>query len=213
MIRAVLWDIDGTLLDSEPHHFTAVAAVCARHGHVIAQAEFERMLGRAMPVVYAMLDALQPMPMDLPAFARACTEEYIARLDAVRPRPGALERVDWLAARDVGQACVSNSGRDVVAANMRRMARGSLAFAISRDDVEHGKPHPEPYLRAAERLGVAPSACLVVEDSPTGARAARAAGMLTVAWPQDSHLVFDEVDHTIANLADLDWDRLLGTMD
>jgi len=81
----------------------------------------------------------------------------------------------------------------------------ALRFALSRDDVTHGKPHPEPYLRAAERLGVHPSACIVVEDSPIGARAAKAAGMITIAWPQHKTLEFDPVDHLITELNELDW--------
>jgi beta-phosphoglucomutase-like phosphatase (HAD superfamily) len=212
-IRAVLWDIDGTLLDSEPHHFRSIAAVCARHGHVVAESEFERLLGNSMAAVHAMLDAVRPMPIDLPAFARACTRHYVENVDAVEPRPGALERVDWLAARGLAQACVSNSGRPVVEANIARMARPCLSFGISRDDVEHGKPHPEPYLKAAARLGLEPAQCLVVEDSPVGARAAKAAGMVTVAWPQRPDLVFDEVDHLVGDPAGgldaLDWEALL----
>lgn len=209
MIRAVLWDIDGTLLDSESHHFAAMAAVCARHGHVLSQADYDRLLGRSMPEVYALLDAVEPMPFDVAGFARACTRRYVETVASVQPRPGALERVDWLAARGVPQACVSNSGRVVVDANMGRMARASLAFAISRDDVVHGKPHPEPYLAAAARLGLSPSTCLVVEDSPVGARSARAAGMRTFAWPQVRGLDFDGAE-VVDDLGVLDWAGLLG---
>ncbi len=104
------------------------------------------------------------------------------------------------------QACVSNSGRRVVEANIGAIAMpDALRFALSRDDVTHGKPHPEPYLRAAERLGVHPSACIVVEDSPVGARSGKAAGMVTIAWPQHRTLEFDPVDHLIAELHELDW--------
>jgi beta-phosphoglucomutase-like phosphatase (HAD superfamily) len=209
-IQAVLWDIDGTLLDSEPHHFRSIVAVCARHGHAVGQGDFERLLGNSMPAVHAMLDAVQPMPIDLAAFAEGCTRHYVENVGSVEARPGALERVDWLAARGVAQACVSNSGRPVVEANMGRMARPCLSFGISRDDVEHGKPHPEPYLKAAERLGLEPARCLVVEDSPVGARAAKAAGMVTVAWPQRADLVFDGIDHLIEELDALDWDDLLA---
>ena len=210
MIEAVLWDIDGTLLDSEPHHFNSLVVVCAAHGQTLAKSEYDRLLGRSMAEVYAMLNAAQPLPLDLPQLAAACSDYYVANVADVPARTGALEKVAELAERGIPQACVSNSGRRVVEANFNAIA-GTIAmpealrFALSRDDVTHGKPHPEPYLRAAERLGVHPSACLVVEDSPIGARSGKAAGMVTIAWPQHATLEFDPVDHLIAELHELDW--------
>jgi beta-phosphoglucomutase-like phosphatase (HAD superfamily) len=210
MIEAVLWDIDGTLLDSEPHHFNSLVAVCAAHGQTLAKSEYDRLLGRSMAEVYAMLNAAQPLPLDLPQLAAACSDYYVANVADVPARAGALEKVAELAERGIPQACVSNSGRRVVEANfgaiMSTIAMPeALRFALSRDDVTHGKPHPEPYLRAAERLGVHPSACIVVEDSPIGARSGKAAGMVTIAWPQHATLEFDPVDHLIAELHELDW--------
>jgi beta-phosphoglucomutase-like phosphatase (HAD superfamily) len=210
MIEAVLWDIDGTLLDSEPHHFNSLVAVCAAHGQTLAKSEYDRLLGRSMAEVYAMLNAAQPLPLDLPQLAAACSDYYVANVADVPARTGALEKVAELAERGIPQACVSNSGRRVVEANFGAIVNTiampeALRFALSRDDVTHGKPHPEPYLRAAERLGVHPSACLVVEDSPIGARSGKAAGMVTVAWPQHATLEFDPVDHLIAELHELDW--------
>jgi beta-phosphoglucomutase-like phosphatase (HAD superfamily) len=213
MIRAVLWDIDGTLLDSEPFHFEAMVAVCARHGHTLAQAEYDLLLGLSMPEVFARITAVQPLPLSLPQFMDGCNDHYVAHVHRVPARPGARERIEFVARQGIPQACVSNSGRRVVDANMKALALPhALHFGISRDDVTHGKPHPEPYRRAAERLGVPPETCLVIEDSPVGARAARAAGMVTVAWPQQAHLEFDTVDYHIADLADLDWAGLCPPM-
>ena len=210
MIEAVLWDIDGTLLDSEPYHFKSLVAVCEAHGQTLAKSEYDRLLGRSMAEVYAMLNAAQPLPLDLPQLAAACSDYYVANVADVPARAGALEKVAELAERGIPQACVSNSGRRVVEANFGAIVSTiampeALRFALSRDDVTHGKPHPEPYLRAAERLGVHPSACLVVEDSPIGARSGKAAGMVTIAWPQHATLEFDPVDHLIAELHELDW--------
>ena len=206
MIEAVLWDIDGTLLDSEPHHFNSLVAVCEAHGQTLAKSEYDRLLGRSIAEVYAMLNAVQPLPLDLPELAAACTDYYVTHVADVPARTGALEKVAELAGRGILQACVSNSTRRVVEANMGVIAMPeALRFGLSRDDVTRGKPHPEPYLRAAKRLGVQPSACLVVEDSPIGARSAKSAGMITVAWPQHRTLEFDPVDHLIAELNELDW--------
>jgi beta-phosphoglucomutase-like phosphatase (HAD superfamily) len=206
MIEAVLWDIDGTLLDSEPYHFNSIVAVCQAHGQTVPKSEYDRLLGRSMAEVYAMLNAVQPLPLDLAGLAAACSDYYVTHVADVPARAGALEKVAELAERGILQACVSNSTRRVVQANMGAIAMPeALRFALSRDDVTHGKPHPKPYLRAAERLGVHPSACIVVEDSPIGARAAKAAGMVTIAWPQHRTLEFDPVDHLIAELNELDW--------
>ena len=207
-LQAILWDIDGTLLDSEPWHQRATIAVCRSHGYEMSDAQYASTLGIAFPEFYARLHAAQPMPVSFDEWAGAITDHYIARIQQVEPRDGAFALVEAFAARGLRQACVSNSGRRAVEANLLFMNIPHFEFAISRDDVVNGKPDPEPYLRAAERLGVPPAACAVIEDTPTGARAAKTAGMLTVAWPQHGHLVFDMADHIVTHPAELDWDAL-----
>lgn len=206
-LRAVLWDIDGTLMDSEPWHQRATIAVCRDCGYAMTEADYAGSLGIAFPEYYARIAARHPMPLDFHAWADAITDRYLARLAEVEPRDGAFALVEEFATRGLRQACVSNSGRRVVAANLAAMGIGHFEFAICRDDVVNGKPDPEPYLLAAHRLGVPATACAVIEDSPTGARSARAAGMLTVAWPQHPGLSFD-ADHVVSHPAEIDWDSL-----
>ena len=207
-LQAILWDIDGTLLDSEPWHQRATIAVCRSHGYEMSDAQYASTLGIAFPEFYARLHAAQPMPVSFDEWAGAITDHYIARIQQVEPRDGAFALVEAFAARGLLQACVSNSGRRVVEANLRHIASPHFLFGLSRDDVSRGKPDPEPYLAAASRLGVAPAACAVIEDSPTGARSAKAAGMLTIAWPQHADLLFDAADHVVEDPAALDWDSL-----
>jgi len=89
------------------------------------------------------------------------------------------------------QAVVSNSDRIVVNANIRVLGLEKPGFiSVSINDVLNGKPHPEPYQRGAALLGVEPHQCIAVEDSPTGARAALAAGTRIIAWPEDLELEF-----------------------
>ena len=209
-IQAILWDIDGTLLDSEPWHQRWTIDVCRRFGHAMSDSDYANTLGIAFPDLYARLNAARPMGVTFREWADAITDLYLERIAEVEERAGAFALVEAFAARGLRQACVSNSGRRAVEGNLRRMGIPHFAFGISRDDVTNGKPDPEPYLLAAERLGVAPEVCAVIEDSPTGARAAKAAGMLTVAWPQHPHLLFEAADHVVEDPAALDWDALCG---
>jgi len=129
-------------------------------------------------------------------------------VDQVKPREGAVDLVKRFARMGLRQACVSNSPHSVVDANLRILSLSELEFAVGREDVPEGKPHPAGYLLAARRLGLQPAACAVLEDSPTGVRAAKAAGMLTIAWPQDPAFVFDAVDHLVDHPGDLDWQTM-----
>jgi len=88
-----------------------------------------------------------------------------------------------LARRGVPQVCVSNSNRSVIDANLEALGvDGIVAFSISLDDVAAGKPDPEPSARAAKRLAIAPQRIVAVEDSPSGARSARVAGLFVVGF-------------------------------
>lgn len=209
-IRAVLWDIDGTLMDSEPWHQRAMIEVCKGYGHELDAAVCAASTGVAFREYYEQLHAVRPLPVTVDHWASEINALYLTRVAQVQPRAGAVALVEYFAARGLEQACVSNSGRPVVDANLAAIGLPHFRFSISRDDVANGKPHPEPYLRAAETLGLPPDACAVIEDSPTGARSAMAAGMLTIAWPQHDGMVFDTAHHIVADPAALDWDRLCG---
>ncbi len=209
-IRAVLWDIDGTLMDSEPWHQQITVNICRGYGHELSDEECHAMLGASFREIYAALHARRPFPIDLHAWADEINSQYVASVHQVRPREGAFALVEAFAARGLAQACVSNGGRMIVDANMRAMSIPHFRFSIAREDVANGKPHPEPYLLAAKMLGLPPEACAVIEDSPTGARSAKAAGMLTIAWPQHPAVVFDTVDHLVEDPGSLDWDALCG---
>jgi HAD superfamily hydrolase (TIGR01509 family) len=211
-IRAVLWDIDGTLLESEPMHWEALMVVANHLGAELGPDDHFGFLGLSMPAVHAKIAARWPLGMDVDAFTQAVTDHYVANVHRVPPRAGAVATIDRLAALGIRQACVSNAGRPVVAANLRRLAHPALLFGLSRDDVARGKPHPDPYLAGAARIGVAASDCLVVEDSPVGAAAGVAAGMRVIAWPEWAELTFDDVFARVERIEDLDWDAALGAV-
>ncbi len=209
-VRAILWDIDGTLMDSEPWHKRAIVDVCRGYGHELSEELCASLVGVSFRDLCTQLNAARPMPVTVDQCIDEINALYLTRVANVQPRPGAFALVESFAARGLHQACVSNSGREVVDAHMVAMGLPHFRFSISRNDVANGKPHPEPYLTAAAKLGLPPEACAVIEDSPTGARSAAAAGMLTIAWPQDPGIAFDAVDHLVEDPAALDWDALCG---
>jgi HAD superfamily hydrolase (TIGR01509 family) len=177
MIRAVVWDIDGTLIDSEPAHHAALMQVSARYGAPVAEDD-PRFLGMAMEQVFDVLAPHYPAGLSRQTWLDEIVAVYVALAARLPPLRGAREAVQALARAGVPQACVSNSVRRIVEANLAALALGeAFAFAIAREDVACGKPDPEPYALACRRLGVAPTEALAVEDSDVGAASARAAGL------------------------------------
>ncbi len=176
MIQAVAWDIDGTLVDSEPLHHLALVEVSARHGVDIALDD-ERFVGVSMDRVWDVLASQYPAGLSEAAWMREICARYLGHTQRLRACPGALEALVQLGQAGVRQCCVSNSVRAIVDRNLEVIgATPWLEFSLSRDDVVRGKPDPAPYTLACERLGLAPAQVLVVEDSDSGVAAGRAAG-------------------------------------
>lgn len=176
MTRAVAWDIDGTLVDSEPLHHLALMTVSARYGVRIAEDD-EGYIGVSMDQVWARLRTLYPDALQESEWAQAITDAYLARSGELRAFPGALTAMAALQQAGIRQCCASNSARVIVDANLTAIgALPIVEFAISRDDVTSGKPDPAPYREACRRLQLGAADVLVVEDSETGIASARAAG-------------------------------------
>jgi len=207
-IQAVLWDIDGTLVDSEPNHHRALFSVCREMGLAMTHGDASSFVGTSYRDLYPKLSRFGSVTLTFDELMEAIQADYLAHLAMVKPREGAVDLVSRFARMGLRQACVSNSPRPVIDANLRLLDLSELEFAVGREEVVRGKPDPEGYLIAARRLGIPPSACAVVEDSPAGVRAGHAAGMLTVAWPQTPELVFEYVDHLVEHPGDLDWTEL-----
>ncbi len=183
--QAVFWDMDGTLIDSEPLHDAALTHVLSSLGIEAPANLHERILGLAAWPVYCMMRDEFGITLPFDDWILRKYTFYLEHAPGLKPRAGALEIFRDLQAAGVPQAIVSNSDRLVVDANLRATGLAQPAFrSISRNDVRLGKPDPEPFLRAAWLCGVEPGLCAVVEDSRTGASAGVAAGMTTIFWPQ-----------------------------
>lgn len=183
--KAVYWDMDGTLIDSEPLHDAALVSVMRTLGLVPPADLHERVLGQTAADVYNMMHDEFGLTMPYPQWIARKYDYYLQHAPNLKPRPGALEIFRELEARGVVQAVVSNSDRLIVDANLRAVGiRLAGMKTVSRNDVRDGKPKPEPFLRAAWLTGIDPQDTVVMEDSVTGATAGLAAGMRTIFWPE-----------------------------
>jgi HAD superfamily hydrolase (TIGR01509 family) len=195
-LAAVAWDIDGTLIDSEGLHHATLMQVSAAYGLPIA-ADDQRFVGIGMDQVWQTLRPAYPVGLTEEVWQQAIRDAYQTAAPGLQAFPGALEAMRALHAAGIPQCCVSNSARRIVDVNLAAIgATPYLRFSLSRDEVTAGKPDPESYLLACRRLGLAPAQVLVVEDSDTGAAAARAAGCALMRVGVD----FTDYDQVVARL-------------
>lgn len=181
---AVLWDMDGTLIDTEPYWIAEETALVEEAGGTWSVEDGLALVGNDLITSARKILARTPV--------QATPEEVVHRLLAgvtartrehLPWRPGARELLEECVAAGVPCALVTMSWTDFAGVLVEAMPAGTFATVVTGDQVEQGKPHPEAYLEAARRLGVDPSACVAIEDSPTGVASSTAAGVPTVAVP------------------------------
>lgn len=204
---AVLWDLDGTLVDTEPLWREEEATLVAQHGGTWTPQDGLALVGTALP---AYARALRQAGVGLPEddIITSLSARIIARQSAAaRWQPGARELVTALRAAGVPQALVTSSYRNLTEPVVRDSA-GAFAVVVPGDEVSRPKPDPEPYLVAASRLRVAATACVVVEDSRVGVAAALASGAHVLAIESDVALPDDPRLSRACSLTDVSVDDL-----
>ena len=194
---AVLFDLDGTLVDSTEAVVRSWLRWAAEH-----DIDPRRLQGHhGVPAAQIVAMHVEPHRFDA---ARARIDELeLDDVDGIVPLPGALES---LAALPDGRAAIATScSRPLAAARIRAADLPAPRVLVTADDVEVGKPHPAPYLLAAELLGHDPADCLVVEDAPSGLVSARAAGCATLAVSTTHAGDELDADLVVGTLADVVW--------
>jgi HAD superfamily hydrolase (TIGR01509 family) len=205
-LRAVVFDLDGLLVDTEVLWREEEAALLAEHG--IEQTEADRLatVGQAIEHSAAYFARRLGRPESAaPELRRQLVERMRAAFQTrVQPMPGAVELVRGLAAAHLPMAVASNTDRDLVLLALERASvGGAFDVVVSAEDVARGKPAPDVYLRACEELGVRPAEALALEDSEAGVAAARAAGLRVYAVPQLAEIDVSAADRILASLEDL----------
>jgi HAD superfamily hydrolase (TIGR01509 family) len=183
-LEAVLFDMDGLLVDTEPLWFETETEVMARLGAPWTKADQERLLGGSMEHTVGYLLSKATRPASPAEVARWMMDGMLRRAADGRViiRPGARELLAEVAAAGLSYALVTGSQREFTDAVLQSTG---LAFTatVTGDDVTRPKPDPEPYLLAAKLLDAAPERCVALEDSPSGVTSATTAGCLVVAVP------------------------------
>jgi HAD superfamily hydrolase (TIGR01509 family) len=217
-LAAVLWDMDGLLVDSEPLGTIAERELAQRLGGSFTAEAKAAMVGTRLDVAVPLLLHHLGLP-DEPDLVQDAADWLLARMvelfqTAPPLRPGAQALLEAVAAAAVPQVRVSSSYRVLVDAVLAHGV-GPFAVTIAGDEVRHGKPHPEPYLTAAARLGVDAAACGVLEDSPSGAASGLAAGCAVMAVPSVEKVVFPPHprQQVVASLRDVSVARLSRLVD
>ncbi|MEC3956097.1 HAD family phosphatase [Nocardia sp. CDC153] len=214
-LDAVLWDMDGTLLDSEKLWDLALRELAGEYGRDLTDEVRHALIGASGPNAFRILfDGLGiDHTPETVAHGEAWMEHRVTELfhGPVPWRPGAREALEMLRAAGIPMALVTNTKRSLTEFGLNTIGREFFGATVCADEVSHGKPAPDLYLRAAELLGVAPENTVAIEDSPTGSIAAQAAGCTLLVVPCEVPVpnapgrTFRDslVDLTLADLEDL----------
>jgi beta-phosphoglucomutase len=210
--RAALWDVDGTLIDSSEYHWLSWQGTLAAENFRVTREQFASSFGRRNDEIlrayfpdYTHADIARIGEAKEVAYRELISERGIQLLPGVRRRLEKLDEGGWL------QAVASSAPRLNIETIIAALNLESFFAAIaSAEDVTKGKPDPQVFLAAARKLGVAPSACVVVEDAPAGTEAAHRAGMRSIGvLSSHAELRADIVVRTLEELPDDAFDRLL----
>lgn len=181
-LRGVLWDMDGTLVNTEPRWIEGQKQLAAEFDVVWRDEDALATVGKPMPVSAERLRE-RGVPLSVEEIIERQLAHVVASLaDGIPWLPGALEILTQLRTSGIPCALVTMAYRPVAERIVAGAPEGTFVAMVAGDDVTHGKPHPEPYLTGASRLGINPASCVAVEDTLNGTMSAEAAGcaMLTV---------------------------------
>ena len=206
-IHAIIFDMDGLMVDTEPLSRRSWEMVLESFGHKLDDSTYNRMIGLRIDKSSAIIQQAFPMPLtttELITQKVAYMEEICA--EGIPTMPGLMELQAEIAQRQIPWAVATSSHRQHAINTLQQLGlRQSCHAVVAGDEAPQGKPAPDIYLMAAERLGIAPQNCIALEDSAPGCQAAAMAGMVTIAIPNGAtHTAsFDCAHHIFNSLHDV----------
>jgi beta-phosphoglucomutase len=212
MTRAVLWDLDGTLVDSEEFHWQSWERALERDGVRVTYEQFKSTFGQRNDRILRGWLGAESTDERISRIAEAKEAEYrrLAQVHGLTPLPGAAEWLVRLQADGWKQAIASSAPRQNVEVMLRALHLERYFDAIvASEDVTKGKPDPQVFLAAAKRLSVAPTHCIVVEDAAAGVEAAKRGGMRCVGVSRTTTLDADVSVRSLEDLPDDAFERLI----
>jgi HAD superfamily hydrolase (TIGR01509 family) len=182
--KAVLFDMDGVIVDSEPLHVAAFQTILKRYGHDLSKEKYKQhFAGRTDEAGFKQYFDFIGESVELPVIMDEKARAYLElAADQLVPYPGVIDFIRDLVLHDIPLALVTGSLRAEAEATLKAFnLTNSFEVIIAAEDISQSKPSPEGYLKAAKTLGCEPIDCIVIEDAPSGVKAASAAGMRCLA--------------------------------
>jgi beta-phosphoglucomutase family hydrolase len=213
MSRAVLWDLDGTLVDSEEFHWQSWEHALGQDGVRVSREQFQATFGQRNDRILRGWLGAESSDERINRIAEAKEAEYrrLAQVHGLTPLPGAAEWLVRLQADGWKQAIASSAPRQNVQVMLAALHLERYFDAIvASEDVTRGKPDPQVFLAAAARLAVPPARCIVVEDAAAGIEAARRAAMRSIGVSRTVTLDADLFVRSLEDVADDAFERLIG---
>ncbi len=210
--RAVIFDMDGVITDSEPFYAEAINVVLASHGHVLTHDDHRAIMGSSIDYTWEYVIGRFKLGGDVAQWKRQYDKAVVDILK-VKPEPssGLYWLLDELERRKVRIALATSSQLNWAQAITRKLnVEGRFSIIATADMVPHAKPAPDLYLFAAKKLGIPVADCIAIEDSPRGIGSAKAANITTIAirTPHTAGMDISKADHVIATLRDFDFSWL-----
>ena len=183
-MRAVLWDMDGTLVDTEPYWMATEVALAEEYGATWSTEDANHLVGNSLISSGHYIRERTGIPLSAEEIVERLLDGVVERVQHSVPWcPGARELLLALKREGVPCGLVTMSYQRFVAPILEHLPPETFRVVVTGDQVDRGKPHPEPYLTAAAALGVEPGDCIAIEDSPTGATSAASAGCQVLVVP------------------------------